>query len=525
MTNKKPNILYIMADQLAPQALPTYGNSVVKAPNIESLGNDGVVFDNAYCNSPLCGPSRASMLTSRYASSIETFDNASEFPSSTPTLLHYLRNFDYRTILSGKMHFIGPDQLHGFEERLTTDIYPADFGWTPNWDEGEFNKPTNISMRGVVEAGQCYRNLQIDYDDEVEFKTVQKIYDMARDSDEDDRPFFLCTSFSNPHSPFQITPEYWDRYNHDDIDLPTVPNIPMEEMDAFSQWLQIAHGMDRHSITEEHILNARHAYYGMISYIDDKVGNLMKTLEECGMRENTIVILGSDHGEMLGERGMWYKQTFFEWSARVPLIVSNKNYFSKKRISEVVSLIDLFPTILDMISSENTPELVSPIDGESMMGLMKGYDKEWHDTAISEYFAEGTREPCMMIRKGRYKYIYTHGYPGILYDLEIDPSELNNIVGQENVKDVEKDLRNELLNKIDPNELKSRILESQKQRRFIQNILHSGSQPKWDFQVSLQNTNQYLTSGASPMETKSKMRWPRVKATPEDLPGINRKDV
>src|SRR6187549_28719 len=178
---RQPNILFVMADQMAAAPLPCYGGKVVKAPNLQALAQEGVVFDAAYCNSPICAPSRFSMLSGRLPTAIGAYDNAAEFPASVPTLMHYLGAAGYRTILAGKMHFIGPDQLHGFAERLTTDIYPADFAWTPDWRAGPADKPSGISMRNVAEAGVCVRSLQMDYDDEVEHFAIQRLYDLARE--------------------------------------------------------------------------------------------------------------------------------------------------------------------------------------------------------------------------------------------------------------------------------------------------------------------------------------------------------
>jgi len=126
---KRPNLLFIMADQLAPQVLPAYGHPRARTPHLDRLAEEGVVFENAYCNFPLCAPARFSLLSGRLPSRIDTFDNAAEFSASVPTFHHYLRLAGYRTCLAGKMHFIGPDQLHGYEERITTDVYPANFMW------------------------------------------------------------------------------------------------------------------------------------------------------------------------------------------------------------------------------------------------------------------------------------------------------------------------------------------------------------------------------------------------------------
>ncbi|MCH6588042.1 MAG: choline-sulfatase, partial [Proteobacteria bacterium] len=319
MSAKRPNILFVQADQMAAPALPFHGHAVVKAPHMAALAEAGVVFENAYCNSPLCAPSRFSMLAGLMPSEIGAYDNAAEFPASVPTFAHRLRRLGYRTVLAGKMHFVGPDQLHGFEERLTTDIYPADFGWTPNWDEPEARQDYFHTMSSVVEAGPCARSMQIDFDDEVAFRARRKIYDVARGADE--RPFFLTVSFTHPHDPYTIGQAYWDRYDHDAIDTPASPAIPYQERDPHSRRLYRCTGMDAHRIGKAHVRNARHAYYGAISHVDDKLGELLGALAATGFADNTIVVFTSDHGDMLGKHGLWAKRLFYEESAQVPMIL------------------------------------------------------------------------------------------------------------------------------------------------------------------------------------------------------------
>ena len=202
MTAKAPNILLVMADQLAPAFLPIHGHPLVRAPSLAALARDGVVFDSAYCNSPLCSPSRAVFMTGRLPSRTRVYDNAAEFSADIPTFAHHLRLRGYRTILSGKMHFCGPDQMHGFEERLTTDIYPADYGWTPDWDHPEERPSWYHNMSSVTQAGLCVRTNQLDFDDEVAFASERALYDIARDRDA--RPFLLVASFTHPHDPFAI---------------------------------------------------------------------------------------------------------------------------------------------------------------------------------------------------------------------------------------------------------------------------------------------------------------------------------
>ena len=161
-----PNFLIIQADQLSANALSAYGNSVTRTPHIDALGEAGTVFRNAYCPVPLCGPSRMAMMSGQLASRVRAYDNAAEFVSEIPTFAHYLRARGYRTSLSGKMHFVGADQLHGFEQRLTTDIYPGDFYWTENLETR--TQKTKSDARGVTLSGVCKRNVQLDYDEIVD---------------------------------------------------------------------------------------------------------------------------------------------------------------------------------------------------------------------------------------------------------------------------------------------------------------------------------------------------------------------
>ena len=190
----QPNILFLQADQLSASPLSFYGNRVSKTPHLDRRAGEGVVFESAYCNKPLCVPSRASMLSGRLGSTIDIFDNGSEFRASVPTFVHYLRSAGYQTCLSGKMHFVGPDQLHGYEERLTCDIYPSDFVWTEAWDK--LGDKHALALETFQHVGPCDVCRQLAYDDDVAFKAERKLYELAMGGDE--RPFFLTVSFSDP---------------------------------------------------------------------------------------------------------------------------------------------------------------------------------------------------------------------------------------------------------------------------------------------------------------------------------------
>lgn len=490
---KLPNFLFIMADQMAAPALPIYGHPVVKTPHIQGLAEAGIVFDSAYCASPLCAPARFSMFAGQLPSRIGAYDNAADFPASIPTFLHYLRAMGYKTCISGKQHFVGPDQLHGAEQRLTSDIYPADYGWTPSWEETGEQLSWYHNMLSVTEAGPCKRDLQLDFDEETAYQAIRKIYDLARD--QDDRPFFLMASFTHPHDPYNITAEYWDRYDHQAIDLPSVPSIPYEKRDPHSQRLYTNYSMDDYRIADEHIRSARHAYYGAISYVDDKVGQLLAALEETGLRDNTIVVFTGDHGDMLGERGMWYKMSFFEWSARVPMIVHAPDRFTPRRVARNVSHLDLLPTFLELAGNGAAPELAEPVEGNSLVKLMDGNEGEWSDTVYAEYMGEGSIAPLLMVRHGRYKYVHCETDPAQLYDLVADPKELNNLAGQAEAAEVEQ----EMVAKLEARwslqgreAIKQQVVSSQKRRRLVSKALLSGRHTPWDFQPQLGEAKRYV---------------------------------
>ncbi|MEW6768749.1 MAG: choline-sulfatase [Pseudomonadota bacterium] len=504
-----PNILLIMADQLCPQALPCYGHPLVKAPNLSALANRGTLFESAYTNFPLCAPARASVLAGKYANAISVWDNAAELPASTPTVAHYLRKAGYEATLCGKMHFVGPDQLHGYNDRLVTDIYPSNFAWTPDWTEGPRNRPTGINMRAVIDAGSCLRTLQIDYDDEVEFFAIQKLYDLARFSDK--HPFFLTISFTHPHSPFIARQDYWDLYKHDEIDMPKVAPIPLEEQDEMSRWLHYAHGGDLDEVSEEHVRNARHAYYGMISFIDAKVGHILKTLKDVGLDKDTLVIFTADHGEMLGERGGWYKQYFYEPSVRIPLIIAEPGQTTSRRVDVPVSLIDLAPTFLDYATAGKPWEPSTPVDGHSLRPLISGKSTADIGPVISEYTGEGGCAPCRMVRKGQFKFIYTHGFPDILYDLKSDPLELTNLAARPEYAKTVEDLRHDAFKDWNPWDVNEKVLASQRDRRLIQTA--TGGEPNWAFKLRPDDDRRYVRNSGA-VQTKAKARYPFIAPPP-----------
>lgn len=476
MSKNQPHILFIQTDQLAANVLRAYGDKICQSPHIDWLAETGMVFDTAYCNFPLCAPSRFSMATGLLASKIGAYDNAAEMPASIPTYAHYMRDLGYQTCLSGKMHFVGPDQLHGFEKRLTSDLYPSDFEWTADWEATGFKGATDIRM--LTRSGVCARSVQIDYDDEVTHRAVREIYDVARSADE--RPLFLHVSYTHPHDPYLCKREHWARYDGLDVPPPRVGFMGEGEADPHSLRVLQQHGLADADVPEEVIMRARRAYYGSVSYIDDQVGALINALQASGLADDTVIIFSSDHGEMLGERGLWLKKTFFEQALRVPLIIHAPGRFKAGRVREFASLLDLLPTCASLGSDGAWDGAVEPLDGTDLTAYLDAPGAEPERAVYAELLCEGILAPIFMIRRGRFKFLTSKGDPDQLYDLNDDPDELNNLAGDPAHAETVTAFRREVEEKWDSDALAADIRLSQRRRLFVRRAHAKGAKPAWD---------------------------------------------
>jgi choline-sulfatase len=509
LTDRQPNILLIQADQLAAAFLPPYGHPVVKAPNIARLAEEGVTFEDAYCTSPLCSPSRYAMLTGRRPSSVGAYDNAAELPAATPTVSHMLRAAGYQTALAGKMHFVGPDQLHGYEERLTTDVYPADFEWTPDWRlPADEPLPWYHNMSSVLRAGVAASAWPTEFDAEVGFAAVRRLRELERRGDR--RPFFLTVSFTNPHDPWEVPQRYWDLYGDDEIDLPAVGPLPREDADPHSLRLREMYGADRHgSLTDDQLRRARRGYYAAISYVDDQIGGVLRALDESGHADDTVVAFTTDHGEMLGERGLWYKMAFFEHACHVPLIVRGPG-IPVGRVSGPVSHLDIAPTLLELAGAD--PE-GAELEGTGRAGVLRSGGGRADGVVMAEYLAEGVRHPMVMLRRGEHKFVHCDGDPDQLYDLEGDPHELTNLAPDAAHADLLEGFRREMAGRWDLSDVERRVLQSQRERLLVSRALATGLYTPWDHEPRVDASRTYVRSDAS----KKPRPWERP--TPGALPG------
>ncbi|MBB3593460.1 choline-sulfatase [Rhizobium sp. BK529] len=500
----RPNILIIMVDQLNGTLFPDGPANFLHAPHLRNLASRSVRFANSYTASPLCAPARASFMSGQLPSRTRVYDNAAEFASDIPTYAHHLRAAGYHTSLSGKMHFVGPDQLHGFEERLTTDIYPADFGWTPDYRKpGERIDWWYHNLGSVTGAGIAEITNQLEYDDEVAYNATRKLYDLSRRLDE--RPWCLTVSFTHPHDPYVARRKFWDLYEDCPALDPTIAALPFDEMDPHSRRLLEACDYKAFDITTEQIRRARRGYFANISYIDEKVGEILDVLERTRMRENTVILFVSDHGDMLGERGLWFKMCFFDGSARVPLMISAPGW-QPGVIDQPVSTLDVTPTLAGLAGLDISA--ISPwTDGENLAELLGG--SKAHGPVLMEYAAEGSIAPLVAIRADHFKLTVCETDPPLLFDLRADPHELSNLADDPAHAKTLDDLLSQVHLRWNLSDFDAQIRESQARRWVVYPALREGSYYPWDYQPLQKAAERYMRNHMDLNVLEENQRFPR----------------
>ncbi|TWD48221.1 choline-sulfatase [Agrobacterium vitis] len=501
----RPNILIIMVDQLNGTLFDNGPADWLHAPHLKALAARSARFKNNYTSSPLCAPARASFMAGQLPSRTQVYDNAAEYVSSIPTYAHHLRRAGYYTALSGKMHFVGPDQLHGFEERLTTDIYPADFGWTPDYRKpGERIDWWYHNLGSVTGAGVAEITNQMEYDDEVAFLANQKLYHLSRENDDADRrPWCLTVSFTHPHDPYVARKKYWDLYEDCQHLLPEVGTLI--DQDPHSKRLIHACDYENFNVTEEDSRRSRRAYFANISYLDDKVGELIDTLTRTRMLDNTYILFCSDHGDMLGERGLWFKMNFYEGSARVPLMMAGPGIAPGLHQTPTSNL-DVTPTLCDL-AGISMDEVMPWTDGMSLTGMIKGEVRT--APVLMEYAAEGSYAPMVCIREGQWKYVHCALDPDQLFDLNSDPQELTNLADDPAYKDVLADFITKRQARWDMARYDAAVRESQARRWVVYEALRNGSYYPWDHQPLQKASERYMRNHMDLNILEESKRYPR----------------
>jgi choline-sulfatase len=371
-------------------------------------------------------------------------------------------------------------------------------------------------MSSVVDAGPCIRSNQLDFDDEVAFAAERELFGHIRSGDE--RPFCFVVSFSHPHDPYAIPLEWWDTYR--EVDIP-MPAFGYEEATAspHEQRLRAVCAMEGVDIGPERVRAARRAYYGALSYVDGCMARLLAVLRETDRLDDTVVIVTSDHGDMLGERGLWYKMSFFEGSVRVPLVVSAPSLFRPGRVATPVSTMDLLPTLAAIIDDDPS-EFGGPLDGSSLLPLLLG-ESDDRGPVVGEYLAEGALAPIVMVRRGDVKLVHSPADPDQLFDLATDPLERRNLAGSPAHAGVLADLRAEVAARWDLTALDRAVRESQQRRLAVVPALETGASSPWDYAPPYDAARRYIRNHTDLGALELMARYPplpRRQALPPDDP-------
>jgi choline-sulfatase len=353
-------------------------------------------------------------------------------------------------------------------------------------------------MGSVTGAGVAEITNQLEYDDEVAHHAEQKLYDLARGHD--DRPWCLTVSFTHPHDPYVARRRFWDLYEDCAYLAPEVGTIPYEDHDPHSKRIFDANDWRNFEINERDIARARRGYFANISYIDSQIGRLLQVLDDT--RQDALILFVSDHGDMLGERGLWFKMNFFEGSSRVPLMIAGDG-FAPGLYEMPVSTLDVAPTLCDAAGVE-MGEVAPWVEGVSLLPVIYGEDR---GAVPMEYMAEGSIAPMVALREGHIKMTRCPVDPDQLFDLSADPHELENRAGDGG--DAEARLSAEIDRRWNLAALDAEVRASQARRLVVYEALRNGAYYPWDYQPLRVASERYMRNHMDLNVLEESQRFPR----------------
>lgn len=427
----KPNIIVIMADEHNAGILGCYGNDIVKTVNLDGLATSGITFENCYCNSPLCAPSRLSFTSGKYVSRVGAWSNDCWLPTADyPSLPRIMNAAGYESILCGKMHY-DRTRRYGFREIEIPDR-------NVSFKRGIFDKRREAddlkAEAGISDRFNTFRPGDKSSVLRNDKKVTDAVIDFLKNRKSDEKPFFVLAGYIAPHWPLVIPQRYWDQYKGK-VPMPVIPKGHLESLALNHKHLRI--GFNVEDVPDDVVRKGRELYYGLTHWFDEQIGRVIDAIGKSEFAENTIIIYTSDHGENMGEHGMWWKNCLYDHSAKVPLIVSwPSRWKGGQRRTEACSLVDVVQTIAEL-GGADIPE---DWDGDSMVQWLDKPNSKWKDMAISEYYGHNVASGAVMIRMGRFKYVY-HTAPDEkhipereLYDVQADPGEFNNLANDPKYK-------------------------------------------------------------------------------------------
>lgn len=457
----RPNILFIAVDDLRPE-LGCYGAEHVVSPNIDRLASEGLIFERAYCQSAVCNPSRASLMTGKRPDTLKVWDLSTDMRTVNPevvTLGQHLKTHGYHTVGIGKIfHNNNPDPATWSEPKLYIDGYPFDPDAVYRGDEGirgQEEKKSRLlaqEQERIDQFGHWYLKAQatenVDVPDSAYFDGAQTDVAVVKLSElaQRDSPFFFAVGYYRPHLPFNAPQRYWDLYDREQIPLASNPDLPegiplmavntVRELRGYTDFGDLVHPTEG-SLDEDRARLLRHGYFASVSYIDAQIGKLLAALDDLGLADNTIVILWGDHGWKLGEHNSWCKMTNLEIDARVPLILRTPGSSNRGVSSDaLVEFVDVYPTLCDLAGIPVPDDL----EGTSFAPLIDNPSRQWKRAAFTQFLRDGVwispdgvEYMGYSVRTDRYRYTEWENWETgevvatELYDHDADPAESRNV--------------------------------------------------------------------------------------------------
>jgi choline-sulfatase len=447
------NLLFLFSDQHTRAALSCHGHPQVLTPHLDALAARGVRFGNAYCNSPICVPSRAVLATGQYVHETGYWDNAKPYEGTVPSWGHWLQNRGHRVESIGKLHFRSQGDPCGFdEEHIPMHVVGGSGDLL-----GSLRTPDVVlrKYRGYIDEAGAGETTYTRYDRDITRRAVDWLQAAAARPTQ--RPWVLFVSLVCPHPPIVAPGRFYERYPPGSVPWPRFfepegrPDHP--SLQAVRRFLDIeapfAEGAVRRSIA---------AYFGLCSYLDDNVGRIVAALDSTGLWESTRVLYTSDHGESNGDRGVWEKCHLYEESAGVPMIFAGADLPVGEVVPTPVSLVDCFPTVLDG-AGIGPPESGRACAGRSLFDLaVRGPEER---EVFAEYHAAGSTTASFMLRRGPMKYVHHVAHPDQLFDLGADPDEAHDLIDDARFQAERREMHARLLAMLDPREVDARARRDQ----------------------------------------------------------------
>ncbi len=420
-----PNVLILMSDEHNPRVSSVYGHDLVQTPNMDRLAAAGTVYDAAYCPSPLCAPSRSAFMAGKPVHQIQTYNNCNAIAFDYPSYGAVLRDQGVHTVYMGKVDVYNRASTLGFSELVAPGDrrQPGDINFARQPLTVRADGPQRANGFGVKEDAFAADTRVVDAAVTWLTERVPKL----------DMPWTLTVNTGAPHFPHYVTQDLWDKYAAGG-DLP--PYGPEAESANHPYARDLRSHFQTDAFSEEQIRGLRRGYLGCVDFVDTQLGRLLDALAASGQRDETVVVYASDHGEMLGKFGMWWKSSMYEDSVRVPLIAAGPGFARDTRVQTPVSLLDLQATIFAAVGADRPADWWG-----TPLQTMRPDDPE--RVAFAEYHGHGTRSGTFMIRKGPWKLLYHLAAPHQLFNLREDPEELRNRYETEPIiaADLERELR------------------------------------------------------------------------------------